>query len=380
MRSIGTFMPGALLALSAAACTSVTVAPTGGSGGGGGGASSSGDAASSSSSWSATTGTGGAGPVEPTCPATLAGEQVIGCGFPPELTLIGVDAQAVYTLTLAGAFYRVEIATGHRTRLFAPVAPVVPAVTARLSGSALYFAANLDHPGAAGLDLFALAVDQGTTQPTALVTDLAAPELLVGDGFLYFDAASGSALRRAPLGGGATVDLFAQPSVPVALQGGFVYHVAPADHVARRTSVDGATTTVLATGSEVDGRSYDVDADFLYYSDQTNTENIRRCPLVGGAEVTLASFYQGDGDLPGPGPVFGLRTDADSVYFLTQSYPAHHLYRIDKTAVMLSSTSAFDALGNSTSLPVFDATSMFVARSTDPSDGPAEGMITRVPK
>ncbi len=169
-----------------------------------------------------------------TDPDLPAGAVVIACGFAPNLTLIGADAEAVYALTAAGQFYRIDTATRLTTLLYAAPNPDNPdnlpaALATVVSGGRIYFAS---HPTSDPNTFGVLSLDATQpSQPEVVVPSGAAggPPVVLGSS-IYYEHDDGSALDAvygAPVTGGAGSLLSQGDAWPVAGVDGFVYIAVP---------------------------------------------------------------------------------------------------------------------------------------------------------
>jgi hypothetical protein len=340
-------------------------------------------------------------------PGFPAGTSVVTCGLPPHVTLVGADAAAVYVLSEAGTFYRVDKSNGDRTLLYRE--PTNP------EGGRTVFAAGLgDDAALAGGELLAFQLAAGVwaldptrpSMPVNVLGDVFENRPLVDQASMYFlrvEMAPGSNLyidvERAPIAGGATVVLDPTYDTPVALGGAFVYVATEVDgssvdppypHLLRVPTAGGAVTPVLDTldASGVAG-SITADADAVYVIGSSHTSGVQgsypitRFPVAGGAPTTLAILGPIDPEVPGPTP-WGLRLDDAFVYFLgtpgTVSCfgSSSTLYRVPNAAP--SSTPQLVAAATSLGPPQFDGEFVYVALQRGGTDDPIEGTVLRIPK
>jgi hypothetical protein len=347
---------------------------------------------------------------QPRCaldPGFPSGTTVVSCGLPPHVTLIGVDAAALYVLTESGMFYRVDKTNGGKTLLYA--------VPADPEGGRTVFALGLgDDAALAGGALLAFTLAGGVwsldpsrpSTPVNVLGDVFENPPLVDSTSMYFlraDMAPGSIqyvdVERVPLGGGAATVLDPTYDSPVALGGDFVYVATEVDgptidppypHLRRVPIGGGAVTTVLDT---LDASGYpgsiaaDADAVYVIGSSHTSGVNasypITRFPVDGGAKTMLTVNGPIDPEVPGPVP-WGLRLDETFVYYLGASAPGtvfgapSALYRIPNAGA--SSTPQQVVAATSMGPPLFDAQFVYVAMQRGGADDPIEGTVLRVPK
>jgi hypothetical protein len=340
-------------------------------------------------------------------PGFPQGTSVVACGFPPHVTLVGVDAVALYALSEAGAFYRIDKTSGERTLLYqAPSSPQTgPVAFARGLGddAALGGGVLLAFTLAGGV--WALDPSRPST-PVNVLGDVFENRPLVDDTSMYFlraDMGPGYIqyvdVERAPISGGASTVLVPTYDAPVALGGGFVYLATPVDG----TSTDPPYPQLVrvpigggAVGSVLDtldawgvAGTIAADADAVYVIGSSHTSGIQasypitRFPAAGGAPTTLATLGPIDPEVPGPVP-WGLRLDDVYVYFLGSSEmgevfgASSTIYRVPNAAP----SSAPQLVAEATSLgpPVFDAEFVYIALQRGGTNDPIEGAILRLPK
>jgi len=340
-------------------------------------------------------------------PGFPPGTSVVACGFPPHVTLVGADSVALYALSEAGAFYRIDKTTGARTLLYqAPSSPQTgPVVVARGLGddAALAGGALLAFTLAGGV----WALDpSGPSTPVNVLGDVFENRPLVDDTSMYFlraDMGPGYIqyvdVERAPISGGTSTVLVPTYDTPVALGGGFVYLATPVDgstidppypQLVRVPIGGGAVGSVLDTldTSGVAG-AIAADADAVYVIGSSHTSGVQasypitRFPAAGGAPTTLATLGPIDPEVPGPVP-WRLRLDDVYVYFLGSSEmgevfgTSSAIYRVPNAAP--SSTPQLVAEAESLGPPVFDAEYVYIALQRGGTDDPIEGAILRLPK
>ena len=340
-------------------------------------------------------------------PGFPPGTSVVDCGLPPHVTLVGADAVALYALSEAGAFYRIDKTTGDRTLLYqAPSSPQTgPVVFARGLG---------DDAALAGGELLAFTLGGGVwaldpsrpSTPVNVLGDVFENPPLVDDTSMYFlraDMGPGYIqyvdVESVPVFGGASTVLVPTYDTPVALGGGFVYLATPVDgssidppypQLVRVPIGGGVVGTVLDTldTSGVAG-AIAADEDAVYVIGSSHTSGIQasypitRFPAAGGAPTTLATLGPIDPEVPGPVP-WGLRLDDVFVYFLGSGGTedvfgvASALYRVPNASP--SSTPQLVVEATSLGPPVFDAEFVYVALQRGGTYGPIEGAILRLPK
>ncbi len=340
-------------------------------------------------------------------PGFPQGTSVVDCGLPPHVTLVGADSVALYALSEAGAFYRIDKASGDRTLLYrAPSSTQTgPVAIARGLG---------DDAALAGGSLLAFTLAGGVwaldpsrpSTPVNVLGDVFENRPLVDDTSMYFlraDMGPGYIqyvdVERAPISGGASTVLVPTYDTPVALGGGFVYLATPVDgstidppypQLVRVPIGGGAVDSVLDTldTSGVAG-AFAADADAVYVIGSSHTSGVQasypitRFPAAGGAPTTLALLGPIDPEVPGPVP-WGLRLDDAFVYFLGSSEmgdvfgASSTIYRVPNAAP--SSTPQVIAEATSLGPPVFDAEFVYIALQRGGTDDPIEGAILRVPK
>jgi hypothetical protein len=342
-------------------------------------------------------------------PGFPQGASVVTCGLPPHVTLVGVDAAALYALSEAGAFYRIDKTSGDRTLLYhAPSSPQTGQVAfARGLGDDAALAGGVLLAFTLGGGVWALDPSRPST-PVNVLGDVFESRPLVDDTSMYFlraDMGPGYIqyvdVERAPLSGGTSTVLVPTYDTPVALGGGFVYLATPVDGTSTdppypqpqlvRVPIGGAAVgSVLDTldASGVAG-AIAADADAVYVIGSSHTSGVQagypitRFPAAGGAPTTLAVLGPIDPEVPGPVP-WGLRPDDAFVYFLgcqgtVDVFGASStIYRVPNAAP--SSTPQLVAVATSLGPPVFDAEFVYIALQRGGTDDPIEGVILRLPK
>ena len=340
-----------------------------------------------------------------TDPDLPAGAVVIACGFAPNLTLIGADAEAVYALTAAGQFYRVDTATRLTTLLYAAPNPDNPdnrpaALATVVSGGRIYFAS---HPTSDPNTFGVLSLDATQpSQPEVVVPSGAAggPLVVLGSS-IYYEHDDGSALDAvygAPVTGGAGSLLSQGDAWPVAGVDGFVYIAVPPPNsgvgspygqLVRVPAGGGAPSVVIDTldtsgGGDVGDGCLAVDSSSAYMLGAADTglgDPVERYSLSGGAPTTLASVRSGGGEIPIGAPSL-LRVDGAYLYFLqtVDGASLSQLERVSSVQAMPSQTPDVLMEGYVMGAPVFDATSLYVAYQRGGVTGPLEGTVVRLGK
>jgi len=323
------------------------------------------------------------------------------------VTLVGADAAALYVLSEAGTFYRVDKTNGDKTLLYA--APSSPQ-----SGQTTFARGMGDDAALAGGALLVFTLGGGVwsldptrpSTPVNVLGDVFENRPLVDQTSMYFlraDSGPGYIqyidVERAPIGGGATTVLDPTYDSPVALGGDFVYVATEVDgptidppypHLLRVPIAGGTVSPMLDTldSSGVAG-SIAADADAVYVIGSSHTSGVQasrpitRFPVDGGAPTTLTVVGSFDPEVPGPVP-WGLRLDDTFVYYLgaqgqiTVFGAASTLYRVPNAAP--SSTPQSVAAATSMGPPAFDAEFVYLALQRGGTDDPIEGTVLRVPK
>ena len=252
----------------------------------------------------------------------------IACGFAPQLAVVGLDAEAVYALTAAGEFYRVDTAN-HATTLLYSAVPDMSGYVPSAAGTALradriYFTGAATPGSTAGV----LSIDaKKPSQPEVIVASgvyRAGAPLVVDASAFYWEHCDGSALDavyRAPLTGGAGTAIFNGAAEPVAALDGFLYLAVPPDgskvfppygQLVRVPSTGGLSSVVIAAIDPADQSTTTgvgclaVDAANAYMlgaRDGTGQDPVEQFSLAGGSPTTLAEVNQPDGEVPiGPPP------------------------------------------------------------------------------
>jgi hypothetical protein len=340
-------------------------------------------------------------------PGFPTGTSVVACGFPPHVTLVGADSVALYALTEAGAFYRIDKTSGGKTLLYqAPSSPPTgPAVFARGLGDDAVLSGGALLAFTLGGGVWALDPGRPST-PVNVLGDVFENRPLVDDTSMYFlraDMEPGYIqyvdVERAPIAGGADTVLVPTYDTPVALAGGFVYLVTPLDgstadppypQLVRVPIAGGAVDSVL-DGLDASGVAGGItaDADAVYVIGSSPTTGvlasypITRFPTGGGAPTTLTVIGAIDPEVPGPIP-WGLRLDDGFVYFLGSGETGDvfgasaTLYRVPNATP--SSTPQLVAQATSLGPPVFDTEYAYVALQRGGTSDPVEGTILRLTK
>jgi hypothetical protein len=340
-------------------------------------------------------------------PGFPQGASVVSCGLPPHVTLVGADAVALYALSEAGAFYRIDKTSGDRTLLY-------QAPSSAQTGQLVLARGLGDDAALSGGALLAFILGGGVwsldpsrpSTPVNVLGDVFENRPLVDDTSMYFlraDMGPGYIqyvdVERAPISGGTSTVLVPTYDTPVALGGGFVYLATPVDgsnidppypQLVRVPIGGGAVGSVLDTldASGVAG-CIAADAGAVYVIGSSHTSGVQgsypitRFPAAGGAPTTLAVLGPIDPEVPGPIP-WGLRLDDVFVYFLGSGGMedvfgvASTIYRVPNAAP--SSTPQLVAEATSLGPPVFDAEFVYIALQRGGTDDPIEGTILRLPK
>ncbi len=340
-------------------------------------------------------------------PGFPPGTSVVACGFPPHVTLVGADAEALYALTEAGAFYRVDKTSGGRTLLYqAPAAPQTgPVVFASGLGDDAVLSGDTLLAFTLGGGVWALDPRRPST-PVNVLGDVFENHPLVDDTSMYFlraDMEPGYIqyvdVERTPIAGGPSTVLVPTYDTPVALGGGFVYLATPVDGSTSNPpypqlvrvpvgggAVDSVLDTLDASGVE-GGIAADADAVYVIGSSPTSgvqaSHPITRFPAGGGEPTTLAVLGPIDPEVPGPNP-WGLRLDDAFVYFLGSAGTgvvfgaSSALYRVPNATA--SSMPQLIAQATSLGPPVFDPDYAYIALQRGGTSDPIEGTILRLTK
>ena len=350
---------------------------------------------------------GGPGPVAaPGCitDATLPpGAVVIACGFAPNLVMIGADAEAVYALTAAGQFYRVDTATHATTLLYSSPTDNpdnLPAALATVvSGGRIYFESHLT----ADPNVFGIASLDATqpSQPEVVVPSGASGgPLVVLGGSIYYEHDNGSgldALYGAPLTGGPGTLVSQGDAWPVAGVDGFLYLAVPPDsgvaeygQLVRLPAGGGAPSVVIdsldtPSGGDVGDGCLAVDGTYAYMlgpADPSLGNAVERFSVAaGGSPTTLASVRSGGGEIIIGAPSL-LREDGAYLYF-QQTVEGDMLSELERVSTVPGTPSqAPDVVLEAYVMgaPVFDATSLYVAYQRGGTTGPLEGTVLRLAK
>jgi hypothetical protein len=351
----------------------------------------------------------GPGPVSPpSCitDATLpAGAVVIACGFAPNLTLIGADAEAVYALTAAGQFYRVDTAT-HATTLVYTDNPDNPdnlpaALATVVSGGRIYFTG----PATLGSNtdgVLSLDATQPSQPAVVVPSGVAGGPLVVLGSSIYYEHDDGSALDAvygARLTGGPGTLVSQGDAWPVAGVDGFLYLAVPPNsgvgsppygQLVRVPAGGGSPTVVIdaldtPSGGDVGDGCLAVDSTYAYMLgsvDASLGDPVERYSVVaGGPPTTLARVPSGGGEIVIGAPSL-LRKDGAYLYFL-QTVEGDALSELERVSnVQGTPSQAPDVLLEAYVMgaPVFDATSLYVAYQRGGVTGPIEGTVLRLAK
>ncbi len=334
---------------------------------------------------------GSAPPSASACAADGTGADIVACGFGPALGLVGASGRAVYALSDAGTYFRVDVDTG-TSRLFHAGAPS-SALTTGLLGTVLaddriYFSTLVDQGRFASYGVVSIPTTAPTTGDPRIVTlgDQTEPTgTVIADATrIYMESTvfepEGGAyvgpVVATGLGGSALTPITPDSGRPVAVVDDLLYY--RHDSELARVGLDGGGRTVLAAAvAENAARDRAIDASGVYTTLASGPYAITRISPTGGTTLVVEAA-RGDAEVP-IGPPHDLRLAGGALYYLQDlSTDYAQLVRVRLTSAGPGVPETLFG-GPGLAPPVFADGVMYLAYTRGGYDAPIEGVIARFP-
>ncbi len=356
------------------------VGAAGGIGGGGG----SGGATGGAGGAAGTGGTSGSGGGSNAACAAEDDFDVVACGLSPNITLFGVDAEALYMVSTRSSstqsFFRVEKASGKTTRLYKSISSSAGDPRTLLQGVHLrngnvYFINGIEFGGGLSFGLQYVAADGSGSLSTAYeggnMSGFMSP-IAMTDGYVFFNESGSNQMQR------GTLDTFSNPLTlngvygdPLHVADGFVYYANSKSIL--RAPIDGGMPETVAEDAYESSLKVRVDVTFddthVYFPEEgefMGTHYIKRALLAGGGVTTVLEIPDMES---GEGPT-QLRVAGDVLYF-------HRGWALRKISKAGGDVAEHVGFGEALSPPVFDETYGYATIRRGDDDSPIEGAIVR---
>ena len=318
---------------------------------------------------------------------------IVACGFGPSLGVIAVEGDALYAVSAASSYYRVQQGVGVTPLYHSNTTQ--PGLATAVAGSvfadgAIYFPALVElGQSSASLGLVAIDADGHTMGEPRVVTTGEGTEPnapLVTDGTRLYMAStiseSGGGAYVGPvvqstLAGPALVPSTQDAGSPLAVVDGTLYYLH--DNALARVPLGGGASTELVAGLDASAwTDRAVSPTTAYVTLAADPFSIRQVNVTDHSSSVLVTLPVG-GEVP-IGPPHDLRYDAGALYFLRDlgtDYAQLVRLRVD---------SGPDAIpevllqGPGLGVPVFDTQALYAAYTRGGYDAPIEGVIARIPK